>query len=65
MFFGREDVFDFIKTHLQGQHEKNIIVLRGQRRTGKTSILYQLNHRLDEKYHSCVFRFTGLCKYWR
>lgn len=50
MFFGRVDVFQFIKSHLQGQHEKNIIVLRGQRRTGKTSILYQLGYHLDEKY---------------
>jgi len=50
MFFGREDVFSFIRSHLQGQHEKNIIVLQGQRRTGKTSILYQLERKVDEKY---------------
>jgi len=59
MFFGREDVFRFISDHLRGRHEKNIIVLRGQRRTGKTSILYQLAHRLDEKYVTVFFDMQG------
>jgi AAA+ ATPase superfamily predicted ATPase len=59
MFFGREDVFRFIKDHLEGRHEKNIIVLRGQRRTGKTSILYQLEYRLDEKYIPVLLDLQG------
>jgi len=50
MFFGREDVFQFIQQRLSGHSQKAIIVLRGQRRTGKTSVLLQLQHRLDEKY---------------
>src|SRR5437764_14035015 len=41
MFFGREDVFQFIRQTLIGQHRDNVIVLYGQRRTGKTSVLYQ------------------------
>lgn len=59
MFFGREEVFRFIREHLQGQYEKNIIVLSGQRRTGKTSILYQLEHRLDEKFIPIVLDLQG------
>lgn len=54
MFFGREDVFTFIRQALVGKHRDNIIVLYGQRRTGKTSTLYQLPTRLGPHY-LCVF----------
>ena len=37
-----------------GRHRDNVIVLYGQRRTGKTSILYQLQRQLGERY-VCVF----------
>ncbi|MFC1935292.1 AAA family ATPase [Chloroflexota bacterium] len=50
MFFGREDVFDFIRQTLIGQHQDNIIVLHGQRRTGKTSVLYQMHRHIDPRY---------------
>ena len=42
MFFGREDVFHFIEDNLSGLHQDRTVILYGQRRTGKTSILYQL-----------------------
>jgi ABC transport system ATP-binding/permease protein len=54
MFFGREDVFDFVRQNLTGPHANNPIVLYGQRRTGKTSVLYQLHRRLGPGYW-CVF----------
>jgi branched-chain amino acid transport system substrate-binding protein len=54
MFFGREDVFTFIRQALIGKHRDNIIVLYGQRRTGKTSTLYQLPSHLGPHY-LCVF----------
>jgi WD40 repeat protein len=54
MFFDREDVFEFIQQTLIGQHRDNILVLYGQRRTGKTSILYQMHLRLDPRY-ICIF----------
>ncbi|MCH8346618.1 MAG: ATP-binding protein, partial [Chloroflexi bacterium] len=50
MFFGREDVFEFIQQTLIGRHQNNIIVLYGQRRTGKTSILYQMRRHLGPDY---------------
>ncbi len=50
MFFGREDVFEFVRQTLIGQHQDNIIVLHGQRRTGKTSALYQIHRHIDPKY---------------
>ena len=47
MFFGRTEDFQFIKTKLEGQRQGCVILLCGERRAGKTSILYQiLNGRL-------------------
>src|SRR5437763_14592807 len=54
MFFGREDVFRFVRQTLIGKHRDNVIVLYGQRRTGKTSVLYQMRHHLDPRY-LCIF----------
>lgn len=54
MFFGRQDVFEFIQQKLIGRHQDNILVLYGQRRTGKTSILKQLPRILAPKY-LCIF----------
>lgn len=53
MFVGRQDVFDFVREHLLGVYQNNVIVLHGQRRTGKTSILYRLNDVLADT-HVCV-----------
>lgn len=54
MFFGRKDVFSFIRRNLIGRHQDNPIVLYGQRRTGKTSVLYQLHRHLEPNY-LCIF----------
>ena len=48
MFYGREEIFHFVKQNLPAGEQNNIIVLYGERRTGKTSLLYQLQHRLPE-----------------
>lgn len=42
MFYGREDVIEQIKDHLNDAKQSNVILLEGNRRTGKTSILKQL-----------------------
>ena len=42
MFFGRQDVLDFLRDNLIGKHQANIIILQGNRRTGKSSILKQI-----------------------
>ncbi|MBK8903647.1 MAG: AAA family ATPase [Anaerolineaceae bacterium] len=50
MFHGREDVFKFISQNLRDVTDRTL-VLHGQRRTGKTSILYQLlNGRLGANF---------------
>ncbi|RPI20644.1 MAG: hypothetical protein EHM61_26615 [Acidobacteria bacterium] len=42
MFFGREEDFQFIRSKLEGQGHGCIVLLCGERRAGKTSILYQI-----------------------
>jgi hypothetical protein len=54
MFFGREDVFASIRQTLSGKHRDNVPVLYGQRRTGKTSVLYQMSRHVDARY-LCIF----------
>jgi hypothetical protein len=46
-FFGRDDIFKFIHQSSAALIHKTILVLIGERRTGKTSILKQLPARLN------------------
>jgi len=52
VFFGRDDIFAFIQENLGGPGGENILVLVGQRRMGKTSLLQQLPAHLNEGYVS-------------
>ncbi len=49
LFFGREDVFSFIQENFAAAHHNNLVLI-GQRRTGKSSLLKQLPLRLGEGY---------------
>jgi hypothetical protein len=60
MFFGRADVFEFVGRHLLGRHRDSPIVLYGQRRSGKTSILYQLQRHLDPAYRCVIIDLHGM-----
>ena len=55
MFYGRQAVFDWIEDNISGAEQQNILVLQGERRMGKTSILYQLINRPPSPQHICVF----------
>jgi basic membrane protein A len=59
MFFGREDIFDWIRHSLAGQYADHILVIHGQRRVGKTSVLKQLPHRLPDRYIPVFFDLQG------
>jgi len=51
LFFGREDDFAFIRNKVTGSGTGGILVLCGTRRSGKTSILFQIkNGRLGDGY---------------
>lgn len=51
-FFGREDVFKFINSSLSGD---NIILLVGERRTGKSSVLKHLEENLYSNHFVPVY----------
>ena len=59
MFFGREDVFIWIEQNIGGQFSDNVLVIHGQRRVGKTSVLKQLGNYLPDKYIPVFFDFQG------
>jgi AAA+ ATPase superfamily predicted ATPase len=59
MFFGRDDVFDWIEKSITGQYSEHILVIHGQRRVGKTSVLKQLGNRLPSKYIPVFFDLQG------
>jgi AAA+ ATPase superfamily predicted ATPase len=51
MFFGREDDFLFISRKIGFEKANQVIVLCGERRSGKTSILFQiLSGRLGKEF---------------
>jgi len=50
LFFGREDVREFILQNINDYAEDNVLLLIGQRRTGKTSLLKQLPLWLSKAY---------------
>jgi tetratricopeptide (TPR) repeat protein len=59
MFFGRRDVFDWIERSLRGKYVDHILVIHGQRRVGKTSILKQIPSFLPENYLQVFFDLQG------
>ncbi len=61
LFFGREEDFRFIRNRLQTEQRGCVIVLRGERRAGKTSILYQiLNGRLGTDFTPVFIDMQGI-----
>jgi hypothetical protein len=51
MFYGREDDFRYVQTKLESANQGVVIVFCGERRVGKSSILYQvLNGRLGKRF---------------
>jgi len=63
MFFGRRDVFDWVRSNISGQHGENVLVLFGERRMGKTSILYQLRNTPPTPRHTCVLFSMEMAAY--
>jgi tetratricopeptide (TPR) repeat protein len=53
-FYGREDIFRFVQNTFSSLYQ-NVIVLWGQRRMGKTSVLHELSSRLSPEFHPIFF----------
>lgn len=60
MFYGRDDLLGNIESMLKMADNNHILILYGQRRTGKTSILYQLKLRLKDGFLPVIFDFQGI-----
>lgn len=59
-FVGREDVFQWVKNSIQSAGQNNLLVIYGQRRTGKTSILRQIEAgRLGGHIHGVFVDLQG------
>ncbi len=48
LFYGREQLFSFIADNAGGWSQRNVLILIGQRRTGKTSTLLRLGQHLPD-----------------
>ena len=52
VFFGREGLFSFIRENAGRVSQKNVLILVGQRRTGKTSALLHLGRHIPDNLFS-------------
>jgi hypothetical protein len=57
VFVGRQDIFDFVKKSISGGH---LVVLVGERRMGKSSILRQLSTRMGDDWVVAYLDGQGL-----
>ncbi|MBM3152971.1 MAG: tetratricopeptide repeat protein, partial [Chloroflexi bacterium] len=54
-----EDIFQWIENSIAGRYADHILVVHGQRRVGKTSVLKQLGNRLPKRYIPVFFDLQG------
>ncbi|NDJ77941.1 MAG: ATP-binding protein [Chloroflexi bacterium] len=60
LFYGREDALAFFRQNLVGAHHRHALVLLGWRGIGKSSLLRQLSHQIDERYRLCAINLGEL-----
>lgn len=61
LFVGRQKIFKDLETTWRNPLQKAPIVLHGQRRMGKTSVLYHLGARLGPDFITVMLDLQGLC----
>lgn len=49
LFFGRDEILQDILNRLQSSSEQNMLLIHGQRRIGKSSLLYQVVNQVRAK----------------
>ena len=54
MFFGRQDIFDWVRDNIGGVYQEQPLLIYGERRMGKTSVLYQLQTNPPTPRHICL-----------
>jgi hypothetical protein len=60
LFVGRQAIFRFLRSALSASAQSNVVVLFGERRIGKTSILKQLQVTLGEQFCPVFIDTQGL-----
>ncbi|MFQ5615563.1 MAG: AAA family ATPase, partial [Anaerolineales bacterium] len=65
LFAGRQDVFRKIEQLWRNPFQKQAVVLHGQRRMGKTSILYHLQEGLGTEYIPVMVDLQGQSVGWK
>ncbi|MGB2896607.1 MAG: ATP-binding protein, partial [Anaerolineales bacterium] len=63
IFVGREDIYKIIRDNLEKPFQPSTLVLHGEHRSGKTSILLQLPLRLEIKYIPVIVDVQGLANF--
>jgi hypothetical protein len=63
MFFGRQNIFNWVRENISGQYQEQPLLLYGERRMGKTSILYQLQQNPPTPNHICLLFDLQLYSY--
>ncbi len=58
-FYGRDDIFAEVRRHLQDVAHRQPVLLVGQRRIGKSSILHQLPNHLPAEWSVVYFDLQG------
>lgn len=59
-FYGRQELFADLRGQLEGRHQDNVVVIIGQRRMGKTSVLRRLPKVLGDRYLPVLIDLQGL-----
>jgi len=54
MFFGRQDIFEWVRENASNLYQEQPLLLYGERRMGKTSVLYQLLQSPPTEDHICL-----------
>jgi len=55
LFMGREDVFDFVRSNIGTGEQHNVLILTGQRRTGKTSLALSMSKMLGRDHYVVAY----------
>lgn len=59
-FFGREEALAYFRQNLVGTPHNHALVLTGRRGLGKSSLLRQLTHLIDDRYRICIINLGAL-----
>lgn len=59
-FVGRQDILEFVRTNLMNRKYGTVLILFGERRCGKTSILHRLEQEQSEKFVPIFFDMQSI-----